>query len=937
MPGGLSMQMDLLFNLQAEDTAQTAFSDLLDTVTKLQTVMDDLGATDIANLLGQVQDLAVAFQDAADNAQKVQDAVNSAMGNATDATDAAMSSVDELKTSLTEVADTTLSTVSDHMASFMDATSAAEEQVVALRDDLTTVAEINMTSAADAVNTVTDALTAANAQAADLKANLAGTGAGAGGTSGSSGGKSIFAGLGSGLFSTAMYSLMGYMGLQAMSSSANLFATMQSFMADNPGMTPTDAERAMAMLGSQGITGQSATGLMSALGGKTLQDLFTLNGMLSPQGLQLQSLGYNRSMVTASPWENLQTIGTLYRQLSAKGLGMDAMNLLSLTGTSSLQNLFTNWTAMQQGTSNMNMNMTPQQVAQQAATGQTFALDLQKLAFAFSQLTVDLVPLIQPLVQGFTDMMNVFTGKMSLSAAIKDLDNSLTLMQKAILGFVAGLVGIKIINLFRGMFSAVATMEVTAGVVNVIGAGGGGVPGGSPGGVPGDTTVPGETPGTGVGSYLGWAALAAAGLGAMYLAVRELSTHSQTTAHDMQKLNSTVGETGLQVAKMQSPMVGIDELFGIAALEKFPALRNALNAVIQTVDAVVKGIGSAFSTAASLAKAWGTDFVAAIHSGLTGVIGTISQWGSQLMSTFSSVLGPILSLLGIHTSGGGSPGGGGGTTTTQTTQQTIAQLNTQIAGLSTQFESYQKAHPGSNMNNNAQLAQYHSEANALRAQITSLQAGMLHGAPGSSAGSSSGSVGQWVSQALSQFGAGISSEWGNIMTSLAMRESGGNPNAVNPQGVQYYANNPNSIEHAMGLMQMMPSTFGAYGSGSILNPVNNISAAMQYILSRYQSPANFMAKTGFGTPSYHGYAYGGTISEPIMGMGLASGMGYMFGENGPEHFSPAGGGGASATGAINLTVNINAGATSNPQQLARMVSQEIMMQLKTRMNADLSF
>ncbi len=700
MPGDMSMQMNLLFNLEAEDTAQTAFSDLLDTVTKLQAVLEDLGATDIADLLGQVQDLAVAFQDAGEAAQKVQDAINAAMGNATDATDAAVGSVDSLKTSLTEVADTTLGAVSDQMAAVMDATTAADEQVLALKDDLASVDAINMTSAADSITQITDALTTATAQAAELKANLMDTGAGGAGTtstSSTSGGKSIFAGLGSGLFQTAMYSLMGYMGLQAMSSSANLFATMQTFMADNPGMTPTDAERAMAMLGSQGITGSAATGMMSSLGGKTMQDLFTLNGMLSPQGIQLQSLGLNRSMLTGTPWMNMQTIGTLYRQLNAKGLGMDAMNLLSLTGTSSLQNMFTNWGALQSGVSSMNMNMTPQQIAQQAATGQTFALDLQKLAFAFSQLTVDLIPLIQPLVQGFTDLLGVFSGKMSIGAALKDLNNSLSEAQKMLLGFVAGLVGIKIVNLLRGMFSAVGTMEVTAGVVNVMGAGGGGtgVPGTDPGANP--SASPGllEEIAAGITALAGSLSSLAAVIITPTVAVTAfaggiayLDVHFRQAENGLGNMMSGFDKLGLGMQLLESPLIVLIGLFQgfVYAIHALVTAFAYVTPGTKQFTSALEFVATQLNSISTTITTWGSQLVSTFSTALSGSLNAISQWGSQLMSTFSSVLGPILSLLGINQSGGGGGSTTTTTTTTQTTQQPIAHLTTQIAGLSSQFE-----------------------------------------------------------------------------------------------------------------------------------------------------------------------------------------------------------------------------------------------------------
>ena len=947
MAGGMDMQMDLQFNLLAENDAQEAFQGLLDLVVKLQSSIEDLGATDIQGLLDQMQALAEMMQTTAEAAVKVQTAIEQAMTGSQEATVSATGSATDLRGALEEVGATSLTPITDSLGSVEEGAMAASDQAQALRDTLVEVADSSLTGAVTSIDGVTSALETANEQAGTLLATLklvaeeeiangAGVGAGGAGTgaagagSGATGGNKLMFGS---LFQTGMYGLMGYMGLNMLSSSANLFSTMQAFMADNPGMTPTDAERAMTELGAEGVTGTAATSLMGTLGGKSMQSLFTLNGMLSRQGLQLQSLGLTRQMMTASPWENLQTIGTLYRRLSSEGQGMNAMNLLSLTGTSGLQSMFANWNTLQSQTSDINAGMNATQLAHFAATGQTMAVDMQKLAFAFSEMAVELVPLIQPLVTGFSDLMNVFTGRMSPGAALQDLDANLSKAQQAILGFAMGLAAIKIINLIRGWFHASATMTVTAGTVIVngaIGTGTTGLPGGTTAENGGLTTeeilaAEGGAGATAVGG-LDLAGLMAAGplivLGAaaIILLSKDIGTTTPkaiAASHAFRTLGVPIYDTIPSVTRLTDGMANLHKGMGTTttSTEKLGGATLHLGADMLSA---LKGI-----------KPWGTQLGNAIDAALVSVFPSVVSWGKQLSAWFAG----IMHSLGL----GPAPTSSGGTTQSgQSTTGTIAQLNQEIASLSASFEQYQSAHPGSNMNNNAQLASYHQRADALRTQIAALEQVSSHvqNMGGQQQGTSTSNTSNWVQQALSTFGSSISPAWGPIMNMLAGAESGGNPTAVSKTGAYYSPQY--GTQYAQGIMQMMAPTYAEYGGvpGGILNPVDNIQASMNYILSRYKTPAAFMADTGLGTSSYRGYAAGGPINEPVIGLGMMSGAPYMFGESGPESVSPAGRSGGAQS--LNLSVNVT-GQGASQQELARLVAQEIVMALKTRANVDISF
>jgi hypothetical protein len=104
--------------------------------------------------------------------------------------------------------------------------------------------------------------------------------------------------------------------------------------------------------------------------------------------------------------------------------------------------------------------------------------------------------------------------------------------------------------------------------------------------------------------------------------------------------------------------------------------------------------------------------------------------------------------------------------------------------------------------------------------------------------------------------AGVSgANWAKGLTTIAMKESGGNPNSVNRWDSNAKAGHPSA-----GLMQMIQSTFSAHalkGHMNWGNPIDQVASAIRYIQSRYGSIARVpgiasMAKGG----AYRGYAKG---------------------------------------------------------------------------------
>src|SRR5581483_2613919 len=121
-------------------------------------------------------------------------------------------------------------------------------------------------------------------------------------------------------------------------------------------------------------------------------------------------------------------------------------------------------------------------------------------------------------------------------------------------------------------------------------------------------------------------------------------------------------------------------------------------------------------------------------------------------------------------------------------------------------------------------------AAALRTAMGSGPAGV--GAAG--VGAAGGTADQWIAEAIARTGA--PSSWAPALETIAEHESSLNPAAANLD-----AAGGNLAATPLGLMQMLPSTFAAHaqpGHTNILDPVDNLSAAIDYIKDRYGNPAN---------------------------------------------------------------------------------------------------
>ena len=155
-----------------------------------------------------------------------------------------------------------------------------------------------------------------------------------------------------------------------------------------------------------------------------------------------------------------------------------------------------------------------------------------------------------------------------------------------------------------------------------------------------------------------------------------------------------------------------------------------------------------------------------------------------------------------------------------------------------------------------------------------------------------GAVGSAVGNIKYRIGAGVQQWRGLVAKALSMEglspalagrvlyqmqtESGGNPNAINRTDINAQRGDP-----SRGLMQVIGSTFSAYHwpgtSWNIYDPLANIAAALNYARHVY-GPS--LMSGGMGIGSGHGYAFGGAITEPIVGIGVKSGGAYAFGEGG---------------------------------------------------------
>ena len=107
-------------------------------------------------------------------------------------------------------------------------------------------------------------------------------------------------------------------------------------------------------------------------------------------------------------------------------------------------------------------------------------------------------------------------------------------------------------------------------------------------------------------------------------------------------------------------------------------------------------------------------------------------------------------------------------------------------------------------------------------------------APVVGAGQASGDVDSWIAEAIAR--TGVPASWAPALRTIAQHESSFNPAATNLAAAR-----GNLAKAPQGLMQMLPSTFAAHvqpGHANILNPVDNLMAAIDYIRRRYGDPSS---------------------------------------------------------------------------------------------------
>jgi SLT domain-containing protein/phage-related protein len=126
-------------------------------------------------------------------------------------------------------------------------------------------------------------------------------------------------------------------------------------------------------------------------------------------------------------------------------------------------------------------------------------------------------------------------------------------------------------------------------------------------------------------------------------------------------------------------------------------------------------------------------------------------------------------------------------------------------------------------------------------------------------GKVSGNVAQWIRAAMAI--TGVPTSWFQPLVAIAMKESGGNPRAINLWDINAKRGTPSK-----GLMQTIDPTFNRYklpGLNDIWNPVHNAVAAIRYIIDRYGSVFNVPGiRNMMRGRGYVGYAQGGIATRP---------------------------------------------------------------------------
>ncbi len=929
--------------LAADDQASEVITAVIEQIAELAdgaTAMSEKVSTAFADI-GDAIDLMVESLDAAQESAQEFGAVmervfgaagaeaEQSMQAAAAATETAMETAAEAATTAGDGIGAAMDAASAQMVAFGEksqaAVAAAMEEATAAVARFSATAMLTLDGAATALSTsFSEATTAVGADLDALQAQLgaltteatqagAGMSAGAGGgVAGAKGGK---AGHGSSfsLLGAGMTAWMGMMGMQMLAQSAMGPSQLLALMGQT-NASPGAAERFAGMMGAGGIGLSSLPSFLSGFEAK-MQNISTVvgsSGFPKESLLAMQNMGYTGSnpfeqiASLHSPIQQIDAIMKVYGQLQGKGMGSQGAAMLSQLGLGQLAPIAGQWGTLQQSFAGFNLGMNKSQLQQHATSGVTMNAALLKLQMTLSMLATALAPLATRLISAVTGMVDALSGAGGGGSGIG----------KALAAVATGLAAIEAVKFGRAIFDTIVTTintarttiqatsaafaagmerdgaeiagaEATAEQTAAVAAGGSLVESLLLWGARLSGALIGYAAGfaEAIGAFLGeaatamapllvafgpWALVIAAGVALVVLAI----THwRQITAAVHSAYSAVVGAARTFVGGVQH-WLQLHPVVAKVASVVWAALSPFTFALTHWTQ--VKSIAD--KAAAAIAGAASSLF-AALEALITQIVGALQRFLSGLVASISSMvrnaLGSVGGLLGDLTGGGSK---------------------------------------GSPLTGSAAAA---------------AAAGKPLGA------STIASIAQYAEQK-----AGVASKWGSTglqdLVWMAQKESGGVATALNPKGVNYGAGH--GVEHAQGLMQLMPTTFSASkmasGMGSILDPVANMLASVQYIVGRYGSPQNI---PGIGTGAYTGYASGGIISEPISGVG-ASGRRYMFGEAGAEAVVPLGGGRGGIGGhrsALDLTVTVNSSGPLN-RQAAQQVAQEIVNQLKLRAKFDAS-
>ncbi len=846
-----------------------------------------------------------------------QAAIRAAMEQGTAAvqtfTEATATDGTEAATALSDAFQSSIATITDNIAT--------------LRADLDAVTATAEASAASISAALT--ATAEGSGAAAATTAVAGEGVAAAGAKGEAGGAM------GGLLGAGMTGWMGMMGMQMLAQSAkgptNILSTLQAM----GGGTPGEAERLMGELGVAGIHGSAVPGMLSGLSSK-LQGMSTFVGAGGlPKGalLAMQNMGYTGSnpfmQIAAlhSPAQQINAIMGVYSQLSSKGMGTAGSAMLSQLGLSQLAPVAPQWQQLRKQFSGFNLGYSSHQLGKMSQQGMSLSVALEKVSMVFTTFASAIAGPLSRVVNAFAGAAQALAGKGGkpgahgaeggggggnlfgrIGAAFRSIDQAFGGgWTGRIAAGAAGVAGaMAILKAIRWTYGTLSTM-----VLNVT-------------------------------TFARWASSLSWDGSKLQSLVTAVSGFAQALGNGagpaakaiLGYAKSLGGAIADFLAAATDAIVPLIVVFGPWALLIAAAVALVLLAIWKWkyIKQAAEAVGAAIDAAWRAVKKFMQDFGDAFGAAALAAWSAIKDAADKLAAAFKSLVQKVRAAItqGVpqllaHAK--------------ELVQNFIDGIGTAIGSLAADIMAAARNFVSTIWND---IKTSLGSVGGLLGSI--FGGGSKTGTPAASATKPlQGSALQGVLQFAEQK-AGVAGKWGaqglQDLMSLVQQESGGNPSAVNPTGVNYGGGQ--GVEHAQGLMQLMPSTFAAYGGaayGAITNPVANAVAGVQYIMSRYGSPQNI---PGIGTSSYKGYASGGIISEPISGIG-ASGQRYMFGEAGAEAIVPlgAGAGGLGAAGGLGggthtiaLTVTVDSN-TPLGRQAAQQVAQEIVNQLKLRGKFDM--